>query len=280
MLKRSRRSVHAHAACVAAALLAAAAHATFTIVAVDPQSGAVGFAGATCGIGIEFVPAVVPGHGVVAAQAETSFIGRDAARDWIAHGDAATSVLARLADPSLYRQTFYHRWFASQPPHLQYGVATLTAADGDAGAYSGADIPRWFGSKIGRGYAVQGNTLRSAAVVDDAARAFEVAERDGCASTLADRLLAALEAARAAGGDSRCPAEAPAISAALIVAERGDSPDAPSIAIVAPRHFSFAEGVWLSIVGYAPKPTDPEPISAVRAQFDALHLGANCATRP
>jgi len=277
MLKRTMRTVHARAACVALALLASAARATFTIVAVDRTSGAVGFAGATCGIGIEFVPAVVPDRGVVAAQADTSFIGRDAARDWITHGDSATDVLGRLADPTLYQKTFYQRWFASRPPRLQYGVATLTGAD--AGAYSGADIPAWSGSAHGAGYSVQGNTLRDAAVVNDAARAFDGAERDGCALTLADRLLAALEAARAAGGDSRCPAEAPEISAALIVAERSDPPDAPRIVIVAPRHFSFAEGVWYSIVGYSPQPTDPEPIAAVRAQYDALHVGANCATR-
>ncbi|HET6473209.1 MAG TPA: DUF1028 domain-containing protein [Pseudomonadales bacterium] len=259
---------------MALALFAATAQATFTIVAVDPTSGAVGFAGATCGIGIEFVPAVVPDRGVVAAQAETSFIGRDAARDWIAHGDSASAVLGRLADPNLYRQAFYQRWFASQLPDLQYGVATLTGTD--AGAYSGSAIPPWSGAVQGPGYSVQGNTLRNAAVVADAARAFDVAQRDGCALSLAERLLAALEAARGAGGDSRCPAEAPDISAALIVAERGDPPDAPRLVIVAPRHFSFAEGVWLSIVGYTPKPTDPEPVAAVRAQFDARHVGA-CA---
>ena len=278
MFKRTSRNDHPVVACVAWALLAPAAHATFTIVAVDPASGAVGFAGATCGIGIEFVPAVVPGRGVVAAQAETSFVGRDAARAWIGRGDSASDVLARLADPNLYRQTFYHRWFASQLPSLQYGVATLAGAD--AGAYSGAAVPPWSGAAHGAGYSVQGNTLRDAAVVADAARAFEGAERDGCAPTLADRLLAALEAARAAGGDRRCPAETPDISAALIVAERGDPPDAPRIVVVAPRHFSFAEGLWLSIVGYTPKPTDPEPIAAVRAQFDALHVGANCAVGP
>jgi len=274
MLKRSTRNVQTLAVSLAFALFAATAHATFTIVAVDPTSGAVGFAGATCGIGIEFVPAVVPNHGVVAAQANTSFIGRDAARDWIARGDSATAVLARLADPNLYREAFYQRWFASQLQDLQYGVATLTGTD--AGAYSGADVPAWSGAVKGPGYSVQGNTLRDAAVVGDAARAFEVADRDGCALTLAERLLAALEAARGAGGDSRCPAEAPDISAALIVAERDDRPDAPRLVIVAPRHFSFAEGIWLSIVGYTPKPTDPEPIAAVRAQFDARHVAA-CA---
>jgi uncharacterized Ntn-hydrolase superfamily protein len=274
MLKRTARNVHASGAGIVALLLfTATAQATFTIVAVDRSTGAVGFAGATCGIGIGFVPAIVPGRGVVAAQADTSFIGRDHAREWIARGDSASDVLARLADPNLYRQSFLHRWLASQVPQLQYGVATL-AGVGDAGAYSGVDIPEWSGAAGGRGYSVQGNTLRDAAVVRDAAQAFEVTSRDGCTMSLADRLLAALEAARGAGGDSRCPAEAPDISAALLVAERDDPADAPRIAIVVPRHFSFIEGLWLSIVGYEPKPNDPEAIAAVRAQYVAARLGA------
>jgi len=263
---------------IASMLFGVSAQATFTIVAVDPATREVGFAGATCGIGIGFVPALVPGRGVVAAQADTSFIGRDRAREWIENGDAARDVLARLADPSLYRQTFYQRWFASQLPGLQYGVATLAGAGEHAGAYSGADTLVWSGSASGPGYSVQGNSLRGVAVVDDAVRAFEVTVRDGCALSLADRLLAALEAARDAGGDSRCPADAPALSAALLVADPDDLPDAPRIALVAPRHFSFIEGAWLSIVGYERKPGDPEPIAAVREQYDAMQFAA-CGKR-
>src|SRR5262245_9538266 len=106
MLKRSTRDVYTRAAGCATLLLAMSVHATFTIVAVDPPTGEVGFAGATCGIGITFVQAVVPGRGVVAAQADTSFIGREHARKWIARGETAGAVLARLADPNLYRQRF------------------------------------------------------------------------------------------------------------------------------------------------------------------------------
>ncbi len=215
---------------------------------------------------------------MVAAQADTSSIGRDRAREWIGNGEVASSVLARLGDPDLYRKTFYQRWFASQLSRLQYGVATLTEGGADAGAYSGADIPAWSGSTSGHGFSVQGNTLRGIAVVEDAKRAFEITVRDGCTLSLADRLLAALEAARDAGGDSRCPPDAPAISAALLVADRDDPHDAPRIALMAPRHFSFVEGVWLSIVGYEPKPGDSEPIAALRAQYEAAHY-AECGTQ-
>ena len=53
------------------------AAATWSIVAVDPYTGEVGLAAATCNPGINFIAAVVPGKGVVAAQAETSLRGRD-----------------------------------------------------------------------------------------------------------------------------------------------------------------------------------------------------------
>ena len=68
----------------------------------------------------------------------------------------------------------------------------------------------WAGGANGPGFAAQGNILVSAATVDALAETF-----DGVAGPLAERLLACLAAAQAAGGDRRGQQ-----SAALLVVER------------------------------------------------------------
>jgi uncharacterized Ntn-hydrolase superfamily protein len=104
-------------------------------------------------------------------------------------------------------------------------VERLTAADGDralrqlgvvdgqgrAATYTGDECHAWAGGRIGTGYAAQGNILVSGATVDALAGTFEAT--DG--RPLAERLLDCLDAAEAAGGDSRGRQ-----SAALLVVER------------------------------------------------------------
>jgi uncharacterized Ntn-hydrolase superfamily protein len=77
----------------------------------------------------------------------------------------------------------------------QLGAVT---ADGRAAAFTGADCLEWAGHRVGAGYAVQGNILAGEEVADAMARAFE-----GSVGPLVERLVAALEAGQAAGGDRR-----------------------------------------------------------------------------
>jgi uncharacterized Ntn-hydrolase superfamily protein len=72
-------------------------------------------------------------------------------------------------------------------------------AQGRGAAYTGGDCNQWAGSRTGPGYAAQGNILVSAATVDALAETFEATP----AEPLAERLLDCLDAAQAAGGDSR-----------------------------------------------------------------------------
>ena len=74
----------------------------------------------------------------------------------------------------------------------------LVTADGLAAAFTGAECLDWAGHRVGAGFAVQGNILAGEPVVDEMARAYE--ETVG---PLAHRLVAALEAGQAAGGDKR-----------------------------------------------------------------------------
>jgi len=92
-------------------------------------------------------------------------------------------------------------------------VARLTAADdgraqrqlgivdgdGRAASYTGDECHTWAGHRTGDGYAAQGNILVSADTVDALAETFEAT----ATNPLADRFLESLDAAQAAGGDSR-----------------------------------------------------------------------------
>jgi uncharacterized Ntn-hydrolase superfamily protein len=92
-------------------------------------------------------------------------------------------------------------------------VASLTAADDDraqrqlgvvdgdgrSASYTGDECHPWAGHRTGVGYAAQGNILVSGETVDALAEAFEATG----GRPLAERLLDCLDAAQAAGGDSR-----------------------------------------------------------------------------
>src|SRR5262245_41335511 len=104
-------------------------------------------------------------------------------------------------------------------------VEQLTAADdgravrqlgvvdgaGRAATYTGENCHAWAGGRTGEGYAAQGNILVSGATVEALAETFE----SSAGAPLALRLLDCLDAAEAAGGDSRGRQ-----SAALLVVER------------------------------------------------------------
>ena len=84
-------------------------------------------------------------------------------------------------------------------------------ASGHAATFTGSKCMTWAGGVTGDGFAAQGNILAGEAVVAELARAFSETEGDLC-----DRLLAALVAGDAAGGDKRGRQ-----SAALLVVRDG-----------------------------------------------------------
>jgi uncharacterized Ntn-hydrolase superfamily protein len=75
----------------------------------------------------------------------------------------------------------------------------IVDGDGRAASYTGEECHAWAGHRTGDGFAAQGNILVSADTVDALAETFEA----GRGKALAERLLDSLDAAQAAGGDSR-----------------------------------------------------------------------------
>src|SRR5436190_21015988 len=149
--------------------------ATFSIVAADPPAGEVG-----CAVQSRYfsVGSVVPwaraGIGAVATQAAGV----------AAFGPRALEELERGASP----EDAVERVLADDPGRetRQLGVVT---ADGRAAAFTGGHCLDWAGHRVGAGFAVQGNILAGASVVDEMARAYEET-----AGPLVERLVAALEA--------------------------------------------------------------------------------------
>jgi uncharacterized Ntn-hydrolase superfamily protein len=181
-----------------------AAQATWSVVAVDPDTGEVGVAVASCvGFEVSVVPVLVPGVGAAASQAAIS-------------QDSGERLVEALASGATAAETIDAVVAADDAPETrQFGVVVL---DDDGAGWTGADT---FDVALDRRstdgtVSVQGNILVSEGVVDAAIAAFEASDGD-----LPDRLLAALVAGADEGGDSRC-GDQTAKSAAMIVARPGD----------------------------------------------------------
>jgi hypothetical protein len=220
------------AAAIAAAILGfpATARATWSVIAVDMSTGRVVIASATCVnrddaflMGIQAV--VVPGKGVAACQA----------------GVDNTHTNQKLVFAELQKGTAPERIIEllSQDPAFQsrqFGIVDLSGRtaghSGLTNGYVTQDIQgRVPGTQIF--YSIQGNILRPGEVVPHAVTAFL-----GASGAITDRVMAAMEAADASGGDRRCtcpelPAGSPAPAipcegktahvAYILMAERNDT---------------------------------------------------------
>ncbi len=173
---------------------------TFSIAAIDRETREVGVAVTTrvpcVGNGVPWVRA---GVGAVATQASTRVEYGNELLDMLASGVAADEALRRAvaADPGRARR--------------QVGVISL---DGSRGQHTGDSTVPWAGHRDGTNFVTQGNLLVGPEVVAAVAEAFEGSEGSG--RHLADRLIAALAAGQAAGGDAR---KGRLQSAAVIVAD-------------------------------------------------------------
>lgn len=170
---------------------------TFSICAADPAAGEVGVAVQSKYFAVgAVVPWARAGVGAVATQAA---------------GVAAFGprVLAQLADGASPEEALGQ--VLALDPGRETRQLGVVAANGDASAVTGADCLHWAGHRAGPGYAVQGNILAGPAVAAAMERAF--LDTHG---PLAARLVTALEAGQAAGGDARGQQ-----SAALLVERTG-----------------------------------------------------------
>jgi uncharacterized Ntn-hydrolase superfamily protein len=165
--------------------------ATFSVLGYDPETGEVGGAVQSrvfsVGNGVLWAEANV---GVVATQAVVDVSygpqGLELLRQGMAPADVVEAILANDPNPRPERWAIEGRQFS------------VMDARGNVSTHTGSQASDWAGHRIGTHVSAQGNILAGQAVVDGMVEAFE-----GTRGHLSVRLLAALEAGQAAGGDKR-----------------------------------------------------------------------------
>lgn len=173
---------------------------TYSIVARDPETGELG-------VGVQSrsfrtgaaVPWAQTGVGAVATQSFTLKSYGPRGLELLGEGVEPAAALAQLT---------------AEDELQDVRQVALVDTKGRTASHTGASCIPSTGAIDGDGFSAQGNMLRSEAVVEALAQGFERAP-----GTLAERLLAALDAAEAAGGDFR-GREAGAI---LVVPGEGDA---------------------------------------------------------
>jgi len=174
------------------------ARATFSIVAYDSTTQELGVAvqsrAFSVGMAVPWAEAQV---GAIATQASTNeSFGPEGLAMMRAKKPAAETLRALLAADT-------------GSTHRQVGIVD---AHGRSAAHTGKDCNPWAGHRTGPGYSIQGNILAGEAVVTEMERAFLNTRGE-----LSQRLLAALDAGQAAGGDKRGQQ-----SAAIVVVRPSD----------------------------------------------------------
>jgi uncharacterized Ntn-hydrolase superfamily protein len=158
---------------------------TWSIIARDEATGQFGIAVATrfFAVGAR-VPHIAAGVGAVATQALVNpYYGIDGLK-LLREGRSPREAIEMLKAPD--------SGHASRQMHIM-------DARGHIAAYTGADCVDWCGHVEGRGFSIAGNMLARARVLDDTAATYTTNE----ALPFAQRLIAAMRAGEAAGGDKR-----------------------------------------------------------------------------
>ena len=158
--------------------------ATYSIVARDPVTGDFGVAVQSHWFQVgRAVPWVEAGAGAVATQSFTRIEYGPKGLQLMKEGKSAREALDALL---------------AQDPQKDVRQVAMVDAQGRVAAWTGPKCIAAAGHQMGSGFSVQANLMDKPTVWPAMARAFEAAKGD-----LADRMLAALEAAEAEGGDIR-----------------------------------------------------------------------------
>ena len=170
---------------------------TFSIVARDQQTGEIGVAVQSKFIAVgSVVPYARAEVGAIASQAWGNTRYGPVGLDLLARGKTAEQVVRLMTEAD---------------PNREHRQLAVIGTEGNASIFTGKKCKDWAGGKTGLNYAVQGNLLAGADVIDAMSLGFEEAN-----GTLAERMIASFHAGQQAGGDKRGKQ-----SAALLIVRRG-----------------------------------------------------------
>lgn len=201
---------------------------TFSITAVDPVTGYVGSAGASCIAGSIILSDVHPNVGVIHTQASYLAANQNYARSLMNLG---------LSPQQIIDSVVLHD-AQNNPAPRQYGITDLVGGGRTAG-YTGVGCTNYKNHMLGVTFTVQGNILLGQQILDSMFARFT-----NTTGTFAQKLMAALQGAKVIGADTRClPSNRSSISAFIRVAKPTDPQNGP---------------YWLDLnVQTVPAPRDP-----------------------
>ncbi|WP_419190239.1 DUF1028 domain-containing protein [Saltatorellus ferox] len=252
-------------------LLVAPASATWSIVVLNRLTGEVAVATSTCISNYDIstgVPVIRVGYAAGAAQ---SFVVSNAAnRRIIFRNSLRGATPQQLLDYIEATDGGFQR--------RQFGIVTFTGAPVTHTGTQNGDFANGLTGQFGEyEYAIQGNVLTGNNVILDCEAAFLSTNGD-----LGERIVAAMEAARDAGGDGRCSCtpsdpegcgspppsfQYASYNAFMAIARPGDL-DAPCFGTT-----GCASGDYYLRLSYVGNNASQEPIAALRDQYSAWRTG-------
>jgi uncharacterized Ntn-hydrolase superfamily protein len=173
---------------------------TYSIVARCQRTGQLGLGTASfsMAIGLYCDGAIRSNTGVTLTQGFSNPRNNHLAINLLAQGHTAGQALATLI---------------GNDPHSGYRQIAIVDRDDSSVVHSGGELRSWAGHRIGKGYVAFGDGLAGPQVAEAMAARFEATS----GTDLDERLLAALEAGRDAGGLAGGRGRLPERSAALVV---------------------------------------------------------------
>ena len=200
---------------------------TFSIVAVDPETGEVGAAGATCLFGqfggvVDIISSIVPAKGGVISQAYVCIpnINMTNATNLMESGYSPSQIITWLNNNDYCNAGNYQ--------YRQYGIVDFDdSGNVRTAGFTGNLADDYKEDRQGATYSIQGNILLNQSVIDNMEYNFLNTE-----GSLAEKLMAAMQGANFAGADSRCLDEGTSSATAfLVVYDPEDLPNQPSLAL-------------------------------------------------
>jgi len=229
-------------------MLSIQAQHTFSIVAVDPTTGEIGSAGATCisaEDGALAISDIILGIGAIHTQAAWHPTNQTNARTRLQAGDSPQEVIDWLIANDA----------GGSAASRQYNIVDLNAGNPRSAAHTGANCYTENIHLTGTNYAIAGNILISEDVVNDMETAFL-----NTTGSLADKLMAAMQGGKRVGSDARCESYGiSSASAFLRVAAPTDTDSSYG-------NLSLDLNVWITTDLF-------EPIDALQDLYDATTTG-------
>jgi uncharacterized Ntn-hydrolase superfamily protein len=180
---------------------------TFAIVARCARTGQLGVGVASFSLGVgAYCPAVQTGVGALTSQSYSNPALKSPALRMLAEGRSPQEVVLALREFD---------------PHYDFRTVGIVAADGTAAAWTGSKARPAHAHIVGKGYVAMGNSLARTQVIDAMAASFEQQPE----LELQERMLRALEACSAAGGQQYATGpKLPEHSAVIVVHDKDETP--------------------------------------------------------